>query len=174
MKSLTALLLLTPVLLLAVPAAPQPVAGPGSVFRAVLTGPQETPAILSEATGRFRAELGDSSLTYELSYSGLPTQVMVAHIHIGQRNVAGAVAVFLCGGGGRADCPSPDGTVTGTITAADVLAIPAQELDAGDFATLLHAMQEGLTYANVHTIAHPGGEIRGQIRPARGGAHEAR
>jgi hypothetical protein len=107
MKSLTALLLLTPVLLLAVPADPQPVAGPGSVFRAVLTGPQETPAILSEATGRFRAELGDSSLTYELSYSGLPTQVMVAHIHIGQRNVAGAVAVFLCGGAAGRTAPRP-------------------------------------------------------------------
>jgi CHRD domain len=173
MKQFTALLLMATVFLLAAPAAPQEDAGVGQAFRAVLTGPQETPAILSEARGRFRAELGDTSLTYELSYAGFETPVTVAHIHIAQRNVAGAIAVFLCGGGGKPACPSPDGTVTGTITAADVLAIPEQELDAGDFPKLLRAMQAGLTYANVHTMAHAAGETRGQIRPVTDGAPEA-
>jgi CHRD domain len=146
MKALIALLLLGVVLLLAAPAAPQQPEGPG---------------------GTFLAELHDSSIAYELSYQGLLTQATVAHIHIGQRNVAGSIAVFLCGGGGKPDCPSPTGTVTGTITADDVMAIPAQELDAGDLPKLLTAMRNGLTYANVHTTAHSAGELRGQIRTSR-------
>jgi hypothetical protein len=28
---------------------------------------------------------------------------------------------------------------------------------------LAQSMKDGKTYANVHTVAHPGGEIRGQI-----------
>jgi hypothetical protein len=133
-------------------------------FAAALTGFQETPSIITNARGSFSASVeGDSSIKYRLSYSGFATQVMVAHIHVGQRGVAGAIAVFLCGGGGKPTCPSPAGTVTGTITPADVLAIPAQGLDAGSFPELLRAVRAGVTYANVHSAAHPAGEIRGQI-----------
>jgi CHRD domain len=173
MKSLTALLGIVALCLLVAPAAPQPDEGapPAVVFQAVLTGSQETPAILSTVRGSFLVEVSASSLAYELSYDAFPTLVMVAHIHIGQRNVAGGIAVFLCGGGGKPDCPSPAGTVTGTITADDVMALPAQELEAGNFSKLLQAMQEGLTYANVHTMAHPGGEIRGQLQPFKGQGH---
>jgi hypothetical protein len=53
--------------------------------------------------------------------------------------------------------------VTGTIAAADVHAIPAQGLSADDFADLLRVIRAGATYANVHTVAFPAGEIRGQI-----------
>jgi hypothetical protein len=77
--------------------------------------------------------------------------------------VSGAVAAFLCGGTKPA-CPAAGGTVSGTIVAADVLAIPAQGLAAGDLAGLLKAMRAGVTYANVHTATFGSGEIRGQIR----------
>jgi hypothetical protein len=35
-----------------------------------------------------------------------------------------------------------------------------------DLEDLLEAMRSGNTYVNVHTSQYPGGEIRGQIRPA--------
>ena len=53
--------------------------------------------------------------------------------------------------------------MTGTITAAQVLAVPAQGVTAGDFAGLVRIIRSGDAYANVHTTAHPGGEIRGQV-----------
>jgi hypothetical protein len=54
--------------------------------------------------------------------------------------------------------------VTGTVAAADVLAIPTQGLAAGDMAAIVAEMRAGFTYANVHTASSPGGEIRGQLR----------
>jgi hypothetical protein len=146
-------------------------------FAAVLTGPQETPAILSGATGTFTAHLNPdgTSVHYVLHYEGFAANrtVFVAHIHVGQRGQAGSVTVFFCGGGGRPDCTSPDGTFEADFSAADVMGIMGQDLDPGDFDKVLAAMRAGLTYCNVHTrgtppdMGHPGGEIRGQILPRR-------
>jgi hypothetical protein len=52
--------------------------------------------------------------------------------------------------------------------AADVVALAAQGIAAGDLAAVLQMIRAGLGYANMHTPLHPGGEIRGQIR-VRGG-----
>jgi hypothetical protein len=83
--------------------------------------------------------------------------------------VNGGVVFFLCGGGGKPACPaSTSGTVTGTVLAADVVALAAQGIAAGDLAAVLQMIRAGLGYANMHTPLHPGGEIRGQIR-VRGG-----
>jgi hypothetical protein len=138
--------------------------GRESSLAAVLSGYQETPTLNSKGRGRFSASVDDrtSSIRYRLTYSGL-TNVTVAHIHLGARAIAGGVAAFLCGGDDKPACPANGGTVTGTITAADVHAIPAQGLPANDFADLVRAIRAGATYANVHTLAFPAGEIRGQI-----------
>jgi hypothetical protein len=53
--------------------------------------------------------------------------------------------------------------VSGTATAANVIAVPAQGVAGRDFATVLDAIRSGVAYANIHTSAHPGGEIRGQL-----------
>jgi CHRD domain-containing protein len=137
-------------------------------FQARLTSYQELPLTLS-TTGRgtFRAELENGALSYRLSYSGLEGgNALFAHIHLGQRAVAGGVIAFLCGGGGKPDCPATAGTVTGTIVAADVIGPAGQGIAAREFAELVRAMRAGAAYANVHTPTYPMGEIRGQI--ARG------
>jgi hypothetical protein len=96
-------------------------------FGARLKGYEETPAINSAGTGQFSASVNSSgtTITYRLSYSGLSSTAHVAHIHFGQRGVAGAVVAFLCGGGNKPACPA-SGTVTGTIVSSDILAVPAQ------------------------------------------------
>src|SRR5260370_929245 len=74
----------------------------------------------------------------------------------GRPATSGGVTIFLCGGGGRPACPVRAGIVQGTITAANVLAIPTQDLAAGDLASIIAAIREGATYANVHSRKRPG------------------
>ena len=131
-----------------------------------LTGFQEVPSIVSDATATFKARVAPdgSKIDFELTYSGFDSTVIQSHIHIAQRGVNGAVSVFLCGPAAPAHTTCPQsGTVTGTLTAADVLNVPAQGVAAGQLDRLIRAIRAGVTYANIHTANHPGGEIRVQI-----------
>ena len=136
-------------------------------FRARLSGFQEVPTLFSTGSGMFKATIldGGTTVSYTLTYTGL-TGAMAAHIHLGERGTPGGVIAFLCGGGGKPACPTSSGTVTGTITATDVIGPTTQGLSAGAFANFLTALRAGATYVNVHTPAFPGGEIRGQITPS--------
>lgn len=139
--------------------------GPNHV-RASLNGFQENPSIVTTGTGTFDLRIDDAqqTITFELTYSGLEGgTVSAAHIHISSRADNGGVSAFFCGGSTKpAPCPQ-DGTVTGTITPADVVGPTAQGVGPGEFEKLVRAIRAGHTYANVHTARWPGGEIRGQI-----------
>ena len=136
-------------------------------FRASLDGYHETSlSISTNGTGSFRARLnhdGDQ-LTYELQYSGLEGgNTLFAHVHLGQIGTTGGVMFFLCGGGGQAPCPNTAATVTGTVTAANIIGPAGQGVSPGEFQEVIDAMRAGSAYANVHTTVYPSGEIRGQI-----------
>jgi hypothetical protein len=133
---------------------------------------EEVPAVSSVAKGFFKAtvDVENETISYELSYEGLEGTPVQAHIHFGQTGVNGAVSVFLCSNLATTPpptppaCPASPATITGTLTAANVLAIAAaQGIDVGEFAELAQAIRKGLTYANVHSSRFPGGEVRGQI-----------
>jgi CHRD domain-containing protein len=141
--------------------------GDESEFRARLSGYQETPLSLSSpGFGSLRLDIdrGAQAIRFRLKYGGTPTAAGAAHIHLGARATTGGVAAFLCGGGGKPPCPPAGGTVTGTITPADVIGPASQGIDPGEFGELIRAIRAGATYANVHTTQYPGGEIRGQIQ----------
>jgi hypothetical protein len=138
-----------------------------------------TGAILSDGKATLRLDLDkhSSTITYTLTYSDLSAPVTQAHIHFGQRHVAGGIVVFLCSnlGNGPAGTPAcPDGgvTVTGSITATSVLAVPTQHVSAGDFAGFVEILESHSAYGNVHTTNFPAGEIRGQIRQGNGNGHD--
>jgi hypothetical protein len=137
-------------------------------IRADLNGYQEVNSISTTGHGRFTASIDDQAqvITFELTYAGLEGATTAqAHIHFAQRSVNGAVHAFLCGGGGKDPCPNTEGTVTGEITAADVLAsVPDRGIEAGAFEEFVQAIRAGHTYVNVHTSTWPGGEIRGQLQ----------
>jgi CHRD domain len=151
---------------------PDPLGPTGQPFdvTARLRGFQETPALSTRGRGDFKATVTRTSIQYELSYSNLEAPALVAHIHFGQRGVAGGISAFLCGGAppqsDKPPCP-PAGTVRGTITAADVIgpdgAVGGQGIEPGQILELVRAMRAGVTYANVHSTQWPAGEIRGQI-----------
>ncbi len=132
-------------------------------------------AVSTKARGSFRATLDRRSdaIDYKLSYEGLEGAVTQAHIHFGQHHTVGGITVWLCQTPGT---PAPaavaaatpqcvaEGTVSGTITPAQVLGAAGQGLADGEFAELVRAMRAGTTYANVHSSLFPPGEIRGQVR----------
>ena len=153
----------------------------GRSLRAELKGIEEPPVILTEASGSFRGTISDdeTQIDYELIYENLQGTVTQSHIHVAQRLVNGGISVWLCGTdtlpgpAGTPRCPSPNsGTVTGRLTAANVIGPAGQGVAAGEFAELLRAMRQGLTYANVHSSLAPGGEIRGQIQVKNGEGHD--
>jgi hypothetical protein len=143
-------------------------------------GAGETGAILSggQATLNLNLDRIAQTLTYTLTYSGLSSNVTVAHIHFGKVHVAGNVIVFLCTNlaippppppaATPPACPVGGGTVSGTIRPADVVAVPGQNITAGDFDALEDALTSNTAYGNIHTTKFPAGEIRGEIRRAEG------
>jgi CHRD domain len=132
---------------------------------AFLNGFQEVPSLNTPGHAVLRATMTPEQITFTLTYADLTAPPLVAHIHVGQPGVNGGVAVFFCGGGGKPACPATtSGSVSGTITAPDVLGPTAQGFSPGDLASLERAIRAGVTYTNMHTSNFPNGEIRGQIR----------
>lgn len=111
-------------------------------FTGVLTGGQEVPPNASAATGTAIAWLHepDNRLVYVVQSSGL-ANVVAAHFHQAAIGVNGPVIVGFNGGGGFY------GGVSQRLTSAQMAAL----------------MADGF-YANIHTSAFPGGEIRCQMR----------
>jgi hypothetical protein len=140
----------------------------------------QTGAIRSNATGTLQLNLDKQAgtATFTLTYSNVGTTapltgtVTQAHIHFGKRRDSGGVMVFFCtnlGNGpvGTPACPANSGTVSGTLTAASVVAIAGQNVKAGDFDALVDALESNTAYANIHTTILPAGEIRGQVHRDR-------
>ena len=150
--------------------------GGGGHFRAQLNGYNEvvgsnaagdSGSVSTTGRGRFEAQLRQNPLRihYRLRYQNMEDTVTQAHIHFAQRHVGGGVIAFLCGGGGKPACTSPNGDIQGDILQSDIIGPAGQGIEPGAFAEAVAAMRAGATYANVHsTPRFPEGEIRGQIR----------
>ena len=109
---------------------------------ATLSSAAEVPANASTGTGTLSGTLDKSTnlLKWQISYSGLSGPATAAHFH--------GPALPGSNAGVALPFPSPASPIEGqaTLTAAQ-----AADLLAGKW------------YANVHTAANPGGEIRGQV-----------
>ena len=136
-----------------------------SRFKTTLTGYEETPSVSSAGSGEFTATVDEENQTihYTLTFANLNSSVLFAHVHFGQRGVAGGVAAFLCGGGSKPAPCVPGTTIAGTITPADVIGPTGQGIAPGEWDELVAAIRAGVAYANVHSMTQPAGEIRGQI-----------
>ena len=133
-------------------------------FGASLSGDQEVPSVDTRARGHatFLLAPDGDTLHYRLVVGNL-ADVVQAHIHLAPAGQNGAVVAWLYPEGpppqlipGR----SAGVLATGSITADDLVGpLAGMDLDA-----LVEAIEAGGAYVNVHTAAHPAGEIRGQIR----------
>jgi hypothetical protein len=133
---------------------------------AVLTGAQEVPPVETDGIG-FSFVLPvvrGHVLFYSLSVFGLPVEdVQQSHIHIGPAGENGPVVAFLYEAGDdipRACQSRPVPCLArGALTAADLVGpLAGQPMTA-----LAEEIAAGNAYVNVHTVAVPSGEIRGQL-----------
>ena len=146
-------------------------------IREVLTGFKEVPVISTTARGEFRARISndESQITYELTYSGIEgVSATQAHIHFGPPNNTGGISVWLCANPALLPpttvippntqaCPLIGGTISGTITAANVIGPANQGIAPTELDELIAAIRAERTYVNIHSVTFPGGEIRSQI-----------
>ncbi len=143
-----------------------PVSATGDRFVAVLAARNENPA--SDSAGRgvatFKLSADGTAMDYRLIVANIEG-VTQSHIHCGGPDDNGPVVAFLFGF--NAAGVTVNGTLAeGTITAANVIPrAPSAACPDGiaNFEELIAAMQSGGAYVNVHTIALPPGEIRGQL-----------
>lgn len=120
-------------------------AGSGIIGKnfAALTGAQEVPPVATSASGRSTISVAaDQSVSGSVIVTGMePT---VAHIHQGAIGTNGPVILPLA------------------KTAPMTFSVPpGTKLNDAQYA----ALKEGKLYVNVHSAAHPGGEVRVQMAP---------
>jgi hypothetical protein len=114
-------------------------------FSATIDAAQETPPTGESGTGTCTATYDSISnaLSYTLTWNGLTDVPTAMHFHKADVGVPGDVEIPITGFAASA---------SGTLTAS---ATVDQEEE--------HDLLEGKFYVNIHTAAHPGGEIRGQL-----------
>jgi hypothetical protein len=112
-------------------------------FKATMTGKDEVPPTTSTGSGDVMATLNTATkqLNYTMTYMGLTGPATAAHFHGPAAPGQNAGVVIPIG----TNPPSPS---SGTVTLTDD---QMKDLEAGKW------------YANVHTAANKGGEIRGQV-----------
>jgi hypothetical protein len=123
---------------------------PAVPLTALLNGANERPNPVATAGDGFAIfSLEGNSLTFTITYRGLSGTATAAHIH-GPAPATNAAAVIIDLQPYHNGAFRSNGSFSGTIVLSDA------------HKALVLA---GRTYANVHTAANPGGEIRGHITP---------
>ena len=128
------------------------VLGNDDVFDAMLYGDQENPAVLTDGMGGIMIELNGNDITvsgaFQLESPALPVNGSPAHLHLGLVGENGPIAISLN------PTLAADG-LSGVFRRADnVFTLTDAQLDT---------MYARNLYANIHSVAHPMGEIRGQV-----------
>ena len=114
----------------------------GGEMTVPLSGKNEVPPNASAAVGSARVWLDGMTLKWTVTYSGTTGPVTAGHFH-GPAAAGANAGVVLPFTGSMA---SPiEGSATLTQAQVDQL-------------------KAGLWYVNLHTAAHPGGELRGQVK----------
>ncbi|MGI9302467.1 MAG: CHRD domain-containing protein [Gammaproteobacteria bacterium] len=139
-----------------------------------LSGTQEVPAVATAATGAGSVTLNatQTQISYSVDYAVIE-DIQQAHLHVGIAGTNGSPLFFLCAtnpanpvpvpaGTTPQACPAAPGPLTGTLTTADFTSASG----VATFDAAVSRLLSGETYVNIHSLANPGGELRGQLGPA--------
>jgi len=145
-------------------------------FGARLLGSGEVPAVQTNATGRVEIVFNEdeTKLQFELAVRK-GVRVTQSHIHCAPPGVNGPIVVFLAGFHSRGW--DVDGRWVENATATDANVMPPAAGSTcphviNNLRDLANAIRQGDAYVNVHSVAHPGGEIRGQLQAAHDRDHD--
>ena len=132
-------------------------------FHIRLTGDQQVPAVNTMAFGFAEVQLSEdnTTLSFEVVVCNI-VNVIASHIHVGAAGTNGPVVLPFFGSSTPFNSTRGCDTLAeGTRTSDNLVARP----DAGinTWTDFINALIAGNTYVNVHTTAHTGGEIRGQL-----------
>lgn len=130
-------------------------------FTAQLHGGNEVPGVVTGSAGTSTVTWNTVTKTgtYRVDVYNMPVATTQGHIHVGAQGVGGPVVVnFVIPGVGAI---SNDFGFSGSFGCTDVVPRAPQGINScEDFE---QALMLNNTYANVHSTANPGGEIRGQL-----------
>ena len=146
-------------------------------FGTHLNGDNEVPVRVTHAQGeaRFKLSKDGNTLSFKLNVADIQN-VQMAHLHLAPAGSNGPIVVWLFPRQGPPPSQSLPGTTQGTLAEGQITAADLQGPLAGKtLVDLLHHMEVGEVYANVHTNDFvdppntgpgdfPGGEIRGQVQ----------
>ena len=136
-------------------------------FEADLVGDQEVPPVATATTGKVEIEFNDDETKAEFELEVRKgVRVTQSHIHCGARGVNGPVVVFLAGFHDRGWDVDGSWIENTTVTDANVIPRPVSAqcpFAINNLRDVARAAREGVAYVNVHTVAFPGGEVRGQL-----------
>ena len=141
--------------------------GKGQEFEARLTGAEEVPPVMTNTSGKAEIVFNEdeTKADYELTVRK-GVRVTQSHIHCAPKGVNGPIVVFLAGFHNRGW--DVDGSWIENATVTDANVIPPAPGPCphviNNLRDLARAIRAGDTYVNVHTVANPGGEVRGQLR----------
>lgn len=130
-------------------------------FDADLKGSEEVPSVITQMTGdsRFKYEEDEDMIDFRLRVRN-GNDITMAHLHCAPKGQNGPVVVTLFGmipGGFDVNGELADYSIhDANIVAGACPGITNVE-------TLVQAIRDDKIYVNVHTVAHPSGEIRGQL-----------
>ena len=126
-------------------------------FRASLSGAFEVPAVTTTSTGTARFTVDGTELDYTLDVQNV-TGAIAAHIHRGAVGANGPPIVFLFAQAAPGVNVTAGSLAAGSVDAADMIVSAGVSYDS-----MLTLIRGGNAYVNVHTVARPAGEIRGQV-----------
>jgi hypothetical protein len=133
---------------------------------AVLSGDNEVAPVASTGNGRavFNVNALTGSVDFGLAVTGIPSAT-AAHVHSGTTGNNGGVVLNLLAAAN--DNSSGDHVHPLSIEGSEAAILdPAHHIDGSVVVTnavLRERMLDGSLYVNVHTVANPSGELRGQI-----------
>ncbi len=144
-----------------------------SVVEATIAGENEVPPVASTGSGRATFEINNATgeTSFSLSVTGIPSAT-AAHVHSGTTGNNGGVLINLLAlaqdnNAAGSDHNHPLGAASGNAAILD----PDHHIHGSTQITnpvIRERMYDGSLYVNVHTVANPGGELRGQVNaPAR-------